>query len=152
MKKKNEYLDEINFPSDLKKIPELKLQKVADELREEMGLPPLDVEIREDFSKVGNIDGKPVFSTIEEAEAHAKTLGCEGYHPHEYEGRTVYMACKDHSSATELSKFINEFGEDIPEDWELVDEEKVVDEHADFNFEEVLPTFPLIIIILAVNG
>ena len=36
MKKRYEYLDEINFPSDLKKIPEIKLQKVADELREEM--------------------------------------------------------------------------------------------------------------------
>ena len=28
------------------------------------------------------IDGQPVFTTIEEAEAHAKTLGCEGYHEH----------------------------------------------------------------------
>ena len=36
MKKKYEFLDEINFPSDLKKIPELKLQIVADELRDEM--------------------------------------------------------------------------------------------------------------------
>ena len=36
MKKKYELLDEINFPSDLKKIPESKLQKVADELRNEM--------------------------------------------------------------------------------------------------------------------
>ncbi len=36
MRKKYEFLDEINFPSDLKKIPETKLQKVADELREEM--------------------------------------------------------------------------------------------------------------------
>ena len=36
MKKKYEYLDKINFPLDLKKIPETKLQKVADELREEM--------------------------------------------------------------------------------------------------------------------
>ena len=36
MKKKYEYLDEINFPSDLKKVPETKLQSVADELREEM--------------------------------------------------------------------------------------------------------------------
>jgi hypothetical protein len=108
------------------------------EIRDELGLEPLDVEIREDFSKVGMIDGKPVFSTIEEAKAHAKTLGCEGYHPHEYEGKTVYMACKDHSSATELAKFIEEFGEDVPEDWELVDEEKVGDEHAEFDFEEVL--------------
>ena len=36
MKKKYEFLNEINFPSDLKKIPETKLQQVADELREEM--------------------------------------------------------------------------------------------------------------------
>ena len=36
MKKKYEYLDKINFPSDLKKVSESNLQKVADELREEM--------------------------------------------------------------------------------------------------------------------
>ena len=30
------------------------------EIRDELGLEPLDVEVREDFSKVGNIDGKPV--------------------------------------------------------------------------------------------
>jgi hypothetical protein len=109
-----------------------------DEIREEMGYAPLDVEVREDFSKVGNIDGKPVFDTIEEAEAHAKTLGCEGYHEHEYNGKTSYMACKDHSEATELSKFIAEFGEDIPEEWELLDEENANDEHEDFDFESEL--------------
>jgi hypothetical protein len=117
---------------------DLKAVMTEAEIRSELGLEPLDVEVREDFSKVGMIDGKPVFSTIEEAEAHAKTLGCEGYHPHEYEGKTAYMACKDHSSATELSKFIDEYGEDMDEDWELVDEEKVVDEHPEFDFEEVL--------------
>ena len=36
MKKNYKFLDKINFPSDLKKIPESKLQNVADELREEM--------------------------------------------------------------------------------------------------------------------
>ena len=36
MKKEYNILNQINFPSDLKKIPESKLQKVADELREEM--------------------------------------------------------------------------------------------------------------------
>ena len=36
MTKKYNYLNQINFPSDLKKISESKLQKVADELREEM--------------------------------------------------------------------------------------------------------------------
>ena len=117
---------------------DLKGIMTEDELRSEMGLAPLDVEVREDFSKVGMIDGKPVFSTIKEAEAHAKTLGCEGYHEHDYEGKVAYMACKDHSSATELSKFIEEFGEDIPEGYELVEEEKADGEHTDFDFEEVL--------------
>ena len=36
MTKEYEFLNQINFPSDLKKIPESRLQKVADELREEM--------------------------------------------------------------------------------------------------------------------
>ena len=36
MIKTYDYLDKINFPSDLKKISESNLQKVADELREEM--------------------------------------------------------------------------------------------------------------------
>ena len=112
----------------------------SDEIREEMGYAPLDVDVdvREDFSKVGMIDGKPVFDTIEEALASAKTLGCEGYHTHDYEGKTVYMACEGHQEATELSKFIEEFGEDMSDDWELIEEEVVDGEHQDFNYEEVL--------------
>ena len=130
-------LKPITVQFDSKTIREVMTQ---DEIREDIGLAPLDVdeqviEDKEEFSKVGMIDGKPVFSTIEEAEAHAKTLGCEGYHTHDYEGKTSYMACKDHSEATELSKFIAEFGEDMPEDWELIEEEIVDGEHQDFNFE-----------------
>jgi len=144
---------------------DLKAVMTEDEIREELGLEPLDIEVREDLSEVGMIDGQPVFSTIAEAEAHAKTLGCEGYHQHEYEGRTVYMACKDHSQATnlsecdcekqkdkcdcektklskseqtELEKFIDEYGEDIPEGWELIDDEIVDGEHQDFDFETEL--------------
>jgi len=133
-------LKHITVQFDSETIREVMTQ---DEIREDIGLAPLSndeevVDDRDNFSKVGNIDGKPVFDTIEEAEAHAKTIGCEGYHEHEYEGKVSYMACKDHSEATELSKFIAEFGEDMPEEWELVEEEKVVDEHSDFDFEEVL--------------
>jgi hypothetical protein len=113
-----------------------------DEIREEIGLPPLEGEVAEDFkqdfAKVGMIDGKPVFDTIDEALASAKTLGCEGYHEHDYEGKTVYMACEGHKEATELSKFIEEFGEDMSDDWELVEEEVVDGEHQDFNYEQVL--------------
>ena len=144
---------------------DLKAVMTEDEIREELGLEPLDIEVREDLSEVGTVDGQPVFSTIAEAEAHAKTLGCEGYHEHEYEGRTVYMACKDHSEATELSdcscdkkkpkcdcqkhnlskaekteldKFIAEFGEDVSDEWELIDDEIVDGEHQDFDFETEL--------------
>ena len=122
---------------------DLKGVMTEDEIREEVGLKPLaDVEVREDFkeefAKVGMIDGKPVFDTIEEAEAHAKTIGCEGYHEHDLEGKTVYMACEGHTEATELDKFIQEFGEEMPEEWELIEEEVVDGEHQDFNYEEVL--------------
>ena len=128
-------LKPITVQFDSKTIREV---MTTDEIREELGLEPLGDEdtVEQDvkLSKVGMVDGKPVFSTIEEAEAHAKTLGCEGYHEHDL----GYMACKDHSEATELSKFIEEFGEDIPDDWEIVDEENVNDEHEDFDFEAEL--------------
>ena len=64
----------------------------TDEIRESIGLAPLDVEVREDFS----------------------------------------------SDKTELDSWIEEFGEDMPEDWELIEEEVVDGEHQDFDFEEVL--------------
>ena len=133
-------LKPITVQFDSKTIREVMTQ---DEIRDSLGLPALEeneevVDDKYDFAKVGIIDGEPVFSTIEEAEAHAKTKGCEGYHEHELEGETVYMACKDHSSATELSKFIEEFGEDMSEEWELVEEEVVDGEHQDFDFEKTL--------------
>jgi len=75
---------------------DLKAVMTEAEIREELGLEPLDVEVREDFSKT------------EKAEK------------------------------TELESFIEEFGEDMPEEWELVEEEKADGEHTDFDFEEVL--------------
>ena len=132
-------LKPITIQFDSKTIREVMTQ---DEIREEIGLAPLSqeesVEIKEEFAKVGMIDGKPVFDTIDEALASAKTLGCEGYHEHDYEGKTVYMACEGHTEATELSKWINDVGEDMPDDWELIDEEVVDGEHNDFDFERVL--------------
>jgi len=132
-------LKPITIQFDSKTIREVMTQ---DEIREEIGLPPLNeeesVEIKEEFAKVGMIDGKPVFDTIEEALASAKTLGCEGYHTHDYEGKEVYMACEGHQEATELSKFIEEFGEDMPEDWEILDEDNANGEHEDFDFETEL--------------
>ena len=67
-----------------------------DEIREELGLAPLneDIEVREDLTKMA-----------------------------EY---------------TALDAFIDEFGEDMPKEWELVDEEVVDGEHNDFDFEAEL--------------
>ena len=133
-------LKPITVQFDSKTIREVMTQN---EIREELGLEPLEKDedtVEQDLklSKVGMIDGKPVFSTVEEALAHSKTLGCEGYHEHEFEGKVAYMACKGHSEATELSKFIEEYGEDMPEEWELVEEEMVDGEHLHFNFEAEL--------------
>ena len=43
------------------------------------------------------IDGKVAYSTLEEAEAAAKEIGCSGYHTHEQDdGKTYYMPCETH--------------------------------------------------------
>ena len=148
-------LKPITVQFDSKTIREV---MTIDEIRADLGLEPLGEEdtVEQDvkLSKAGMIDGQPVFTTIEEAEAHAKTIGCEGYHEHELEGQTVYMACEGHEEATEnfskcscfnldmdesgLEKFIAEYGEDIPEGYEVVDEEMVNGEHLNFDFEKEL--------------
>ena len=132
-------LKPITVQFDSKTIREV---MTVDEIRADLGLEPLGEEdtVEQDvkLSKAGMIDGQPVFTTIEEAEAHAKTLGCEGYHEHELEGQTVYMACEGHTEATELESFIEEFGEDIPEGYEIISEEEAEDEIEDFDFESEL--------------
>ena len=45
---------------------------------------------------------------------------------------------KSENNFTELESFITEFGEDISENWELIEEEIVDGEHQDFDFENEL--------------
>ena len=62
-------------------------------------------DIESKIAVVGALDGEPLFATIEEAEMYAKLFkNCEGYHEHEVEGVIRYMACTDHSQATEMGK------------------------------------------------
>jgi hypothetical protein len=126
-------------------IEDMRAVMTQDEIREELGLPELEKEeiVEEDLAKVGMIDGKPVFDTIAEAEEHAKEIGCSGYHEHDLEGKTVYMACESHDEMlnlekTELDSFIEEFGENEPEGYKLFDEEIVSDEKEDYDFESEL--------------
>jgi hypothetical protein len=130
---------------------DLKGVMTEDEIREELGLKPLDVEVREDFSLQKTL---PTFKTIEEAEAEAKKLGCSGHHEHEVNGETVYMPCESHdqlinlekcnctklntsAQLTVLDKYLATI-EDIPEDWELIQADVVDGEHKDFNYEKTL--------------
>ena len=55
----------------------------------------------EERSQVGEVDGKPVFDNPAEALAHAEKIGCIGYHEHDLNGSTVYMACANHNEALE---------------------------------------------------
>lgn len=45
------------------------------------------------------IDDRLAYATKELAEKAAQDIGCEGYHEHEFEGKTWYMPCKEHSLA-----------------------------------------------------
>ena len=133
---------------------DLKGVMTEDEIRDELGLEPLDVEVREDFAKVGTMitDGVelPLYETVDEAEAEAAKMGCKGHHEHKQDGKTYYMPCENLEQITSLKKecncklslekteldnWIENVGEEIPEDWELIDEENVKDEHEDFDFE-----------------
>ena len=138
----------------------LKEVMTVDELREELGLPALeetedtvadeqalDHKKKHKYSKVGDIDNMPVYTTIEEAEAEAERLGCSGYHEHELNGETVYMPCANHDQIKELAthtvldRFIEEYGEyedDILEDYELLSEEDTNDEKEDDDYEAML--------------
>lgn len=60
------------------------------------------------YAQVGEIDGFPVFETIEEAVEVAKELGCEGYHVHELEGEKVYMPCSDHEILDTLATILTD--------------------------------------------
>jgi uncharacterized protein YegJ (DUF2314 family) len=125
-------------------VEDMRNVMTKEEIREKLGLEPLEQENLESekLAKVGDIDGMPVYSTVEEALIKAKELGCDGFHEHELNGEKVYMPCAKHEDTktrmnlekTELDLFL-ETVEDIPEDWELVEEEVVDGEHVEFDFE-----------------
>ena len=58
--------------------------------------------IKQEMGIVGNIDNVDVYETIEEAEAAAKEMGCEGYHEHKVGEDVIgYMPCKSHEDAVD---------------------------------------------------
>ena len=131
-------------------VEDMRNVMTKEEIREKLGLEPLEQENLESekLAKVGDIDGMPVYSTVEEALIKAKELGCEGFHEHELNGEKVFMPCAKHEDTktrmseekSELDKCLEEYGEEISEDWEIINEEEAQDELEDFDFENDLNT------------
>ena len=147
-------LKPITVQFDSKTIREV---MTINEIRADLGLKALGDEdtVEQDvkLAKVGSMinDGKelPLFDTIEEAEAEAKRIGCSGTHTHTQDGKEYFMPCENHeqitslnkcncSEKTELESFIEEFGEEMPEGYEVISEEEAEDEIEDFDFESEL--------------
>jgi len=55
-----------------------------------------EVETGQKLSLAIEIDGRNAYKTKEEAEAVAKTMGCEGSHEHELDGKIYFMPCETH--------------------------------------------------------
>jgi len=53
------------------------------------------------MSLLTNIDGVPLYSTIQEATAWGASYGLTGYHTHIYQGQTGYMGGNNHAQSTD---------------------------------------------------
>ena len=79
-----------------------KLESIRKEKQSTKELSEEETELRIEaiMDLVEYIDGLPVYTTIEEAEEVAKSIGCEGHHVHELEdGIPLYMPCEEHDEA-----------------------------------------------------
>ena len=55
------------------------------------------------------IDGHTAYDTAEQANAVAKSKGCEGIHTHDSDGKTWYMPCKNHADLAKEGESGNAF-------------------------------------------
>ena len=61
-------------------------------------LETLKALVLEEMDAVFNLDGKPLWRTIEEAELYGELFNnCIGYHEHTVDDMVLYMACEDHA-------------------------------------------------------
>jgi len=51
------------------------------------------------------IDDRTAYSTKEKALQVAKEVGCKGFHEHEFEGKTWFMPCEQHTNKEELESY-----------------------------------------------
>ena len=123
----NFYLNTVISPFQIHLIKELrKIFKVNN-----MDMPVQFVQLK---PITVQFDSKTIREVMTQDEIREE-LGLEPLGDEEVVDETIDFSKEE---KTELESFIEEFGEDIPEDWEMVDEEIVDGEHQDFDFEETL--------------
>lgn len=113
-------------------IEDMKEVMTQDEIREELGLKPLNdeeltAEDEDNYNLEKDCDCSKNIGTCDKSCLNKK---CDC-------GKKDGKCDKSCYEKTELDAFL-ETVEDIPEGWELIDEEVVDGEHADFDFEEEL--------------
>ena len=113
-------------------IEDMKEVMTEDEIREELGLKPLNdeeltAEDEDNYNLEKDCDCSKNIGTCDKSCLNKK---CDC-------GKKDGKCDKSCYEKTELDAFL-ETVEDIPEGWELIDEEVVDGEHADFDFEEEL--------------
>ena len=84
-----------------------------------------EIEEETGIEMSSQIDGKTAFDTIEEAEAEAKKIGCEGYHEHEVDGVTYYMPCESHDEALDEFLSLGEDEDELLDKYDLIDVSEV---------------------------
>ena len=84
-----------------------------------------DIEEETGIEMSSQIDGKTAYNTIEEAEAEAKKMGCEGYHEHEVDGVTYYMPCESHDEALDEFLSLGEDEDELLDKYDLIDVSEV---------------------------
>ena len=84
-----------------------------------------EIEEETGIEMSSQIDGKTAYDTIEEAEAEAKKIGCEGYHEHEVDGVTYYMPCESHDEALDEFLSLGEDEDELLDKYDLIDVSEV---------------------------
>jgi hypothetical protein len=69
---------------------------------EDVTIETIAAAVRDVLEPIAFLDGKPLFGTPLEAELMASALGCEGHHPHEINGRALFMPCETHEQLDPL--------------------------------------------------
>ena len=73
------------------------LRWAGSKLKELENLSLASMTVNEDFAI---IDDRLAYSTEQKAKEMSNDLGCEGIHTHDYEGKTWFMPCEQHSVET----------------------------------------------------